>query len=225
MNNTSKSRGYSSPKIPFIVYRYTTRFFSFSRRDLRRLDRARSLLGGSDALLGVLDDVRLGDAELLVQDGGGRGRTERVNANVLPAEAQVPIPAERGAGLNRHTRGDLQYSSAKGGGTELECVSEGHTKDNSPSPKSPPPHNNRTGPSVQAPLLVPLPPTNRSHIVNHRTLRGRTLSLYSALCFSNSSMQGMDTTRTLTPSLARTCGEGTGGDTIRTRAKPVHDTR
>ena len=31
------------------------------------------------------------------------------------------------------------------------------------------------------------------------TLRGSTLSLYSSLCFSNSSMQGMDTTRTFLP--------------------------
>ena len=31
------------------------------------------------------------------------------------------------------------------------------------------------------------------------TLRGSTLSLYSAVCFSNSSMQGMETTRTFLP--------------------------
>ena len=52
------------------------------------------LLGGCDDLLCCLDDVRLGDAKLLVQDGGGGGGSEGVNANVLAAEAQVPIPAE-----------------------------------------------------------------------------------------------------------------------------------
>ena len=43
-----------------------------------------------DGLLGCLDDVGLGDAELLVQDGGGRACAELVDADVLALEANVP---------------------------------------------------------------------------------------------------------------------------------------